>query len=209
MKWTQSIKNKLFAAGLLSVLILLIFFNNLSERKNAYRINEAITTIFDDRLIAESYLFEYQQNALGILDKLDDALLTEAGKQRDIGMLLTNFDEMGKAFLKTKLTEEENTLFNRLQTQYSNIRREVSHQNFQAARNHLKEANGTLKYLSELQVNEAKNQMAKIKQFNNTSTVNLQFEIAVLVLIGMAMQALVFAAKTPNPQQDSARNLLN
>lgn len=60
MKWTYSIKNKMTAATLLFAVITIVFINNLVERWNSEKINATITTIFDDRFMVESYIFNIQ-----------------------------------------------------------------------------------------------------------------------------------------------------
>ena len=56
MKWTYPIPNKLGTSLLLMGVLVLVLFNNLSERSNSRQLKTAFESIYEDRLIAESYI---------------------------------------------------------------------------------------------------------------------------------------------------------
>ncbi|MCB0634871.1 MAG: hypothetical protein KDD15_34300, partial [Lewinella sp.] len=57
MKWTYSIKNKTTAAILLAAILGLTMLTNLLQRKRFQELEHSFTSIYEDRLLAESYLF--------------------------------------------------------------------------------------------------------------------------------------------------------
>ncbi len=52
MKWTYTIKNKLAASGVLFSLCLLVLFSNYIDRNHTENVKNAISTLYEDRLIA-------------------------------------------------------------------------------------------------------------------------------------------------------------
>ena len=107
MKWTYGVKNKLTTALLLFGLIFIVCSNNLFERNNAEKINATITTIFDDRFMVESYIFQYSAFIYQIKEILDNPNYPtvekiELNKGPLQGILLLN-----DAYKKTKFTKEE------------------------------------------------------------------------------------------------------
>ncbi len=209
MKWTYGIKNKLFAAVLLFLVMALVLLNNFNQRANSTKISKAINSIYDDRLIAESYLFQYQQNAQHIDEIIDNLSYSSRQKEELIIPLLADNKEVDKAYLKTKLTQKEALLFKKLQIQNAVIETQVQQKSFVTAGYLVRNSMLTLKSLSELQVTEAKNEMMSIKKLTNSAHASNQFEIAVLIIIGIIIQALVFASKTLTTAFKSEETFLN
>ena len=56
MKWTYSIQNKLVASSVLGLLCLLVLFSNYIDRNHTKNVKNAISTLYEDRLIAEEYI---------------------------------------------------------------------------------------------------------------------------------------------------------
>ena len=57
MMWALAIKRKITAALLLLSVVGLVLLTNWSEQRNARRIAAAVTTIYEDRLVVEGYIF--------------------------------------------------------------------------------------------------------------------------------------------------------
>ncbi|GGD35475.1 hypothetical protein [Flavobacterium orientale] len=58
MKWTYSIKNKLTASGALFSLCVLVLFSNYIDRTHTENVKKAISTLYEDRLIAEEFILK-------------------------------------------------------------------------------------------------------------------------------------------------------
>ncbi|WP_158856055.1 hypothetical protein [Lunatibacter salilacus] len=209
MKWTYSIKNKIRAAMLLFIVLALVLLNNFSERNNSSKINKAIHSIYDDRLIAESYIFRYLNNSHQIIELIDEPSLLGTEKLEEIRNRLANVREINGFFEQTTLTNLEKTDYLELKRLYFEINQAVLDGNLEQAKNIAKETLGILELLSEIQLTEAKNQIQEINRLNSSITLNSHFEIAVLIIIGVWIQGLVFASNTlkgGKPQQDPSLN---
>ena len=112
-------------------------------------------------------------------------------------------------YFKTKLTQKLALLFKKLQIQNAVIETQVQQKSFVTAGYLVRNSMLTLKSLSELQVTEAKNEMMSIKKLTNSAHASNQFEIAVLIIIGIIIQALVFASKTLTTAFKSEETFLN
>ena len=68
MKWTYAIPHKFTTSLLLLTVILIVFFNNLQERRNSSELRIAFDAIYEDRLLAESYILQLSS----ILHEVDE-----------------------------------------------------------------------------------------------------------------------------------------
>ncbi len=196
MKWTYSVKNKMRAAMLLFIVLALVLLNNFSERNNSLKINKAIHSIYDDRLIAESYIFQYLNNSHQIIELIDEPTLIISEKLEQIRIRLANVKKLNGFFEQTTLTNLEKADFLELKRLYFEISQAVMDRNLEQAKIAAKETVGILQLLSEIQLDEAKNQIQVINRLNSSTTLSSHFEIAVLIIIAVWIQGLVFSSNT-------------
>ena len=209
MKWTYGVKNKLTTALLLFGLIFIVCSNNLFERNNAEKINATITTIFDDRFMVESYIFQYSALIYQIKEILNHPNYTavekiELNKGPLKGILLLN-----DAYKKTKFTKEEVIYFD----QFTDLCKKMSnHINVGQTVDGTKfsnEALNILANLSAIQISEAKIQLTQANKLFHFGSISSQFELAILVIFVLIIQALIFASKSINLNKSSAPFNLN
>lgn len=194
---------------LLFIVLALVLLNNFSERNNSSKINKAIHSIYDDRLIAEGYIFRYLNNSHQIIELIDEPSLLGTEKLKEIRDRLANVREINGFFEQTTLTNLEKTDYLELKRLYFEINQAVLDGNLEQAKIVAKETLGILELLSEIQLTEAKNQIQEINRLNSSTTLNSHFEIAVLIIIGVWIQGLVFASNTlkgGKPQQNPSLN---
>lgn len=196
MKWMYSIKNKMMAATLLTIVLALVLINNLSERENSIKINTAISSIYDDRLIAESYIFKYLNNSHQIIEIVDDRSLSKEQKVRLLENRLSKIQELNGGFLQTTLTEIESEDFMNLTNLYAQIEDATRLNQLYRAKQLAKETLGLLEMLSEIQVSEAENQIRAINRLNDSMAIHYYFEAVILIVIAVFIQVLVFSSKT-------------
>lgn len=196
MKWTYSIKNKMMAATLLFVIVALVLVNNLNERDTTSQINQAIKSIYDDRLIAESYIIKYMQDTHNMMDIIGEEKFSPELKQQLSIPILVRLAELNSAYEQTSLTENEAADFKKLLGAFSNIEFDLRNYEFDLAKEHSAEAVNLLHSLSQIQIAEAERQMSKIDKLTSSTALYFQLEVAVLIIIGAMIQALIFAEKT-------------
>lgn len=106
---------------------------------------------------------------------------------------------------ETVLTPKESVLFvdlknniSELSKENSNIKQNESnnHQNLSLIKSSLQEALTTLSAMSEIQVVVGKELREQTEASIKSSVMSSQFEVALLVIIALIIQALIFASKT-------------
>jgi hypothetical protein len=191
MKWTYSIPEKFKASLLLTGVIVIILFNNLSERTNSRQLKSAFESIYEDRLMAESYIMELSEELHGIENKLDNQ---GSIAPQNIDKYIQKLDQISLRYLDTKLTEEEREHFVKFETLTWNIGQALRAGN--NVENQILAAFEELKTLSEIQVKEAKILMGQTGRIFSSGAISSQFEIAMLIVAALFVQAIMFASKT-------------
>ena len=210
MKWTYSIKGKTKAALLLAIVLGITMLTNLIERRRFQELERSFSSIFEDRLMAESYLFHLYTN----LKEKQDLLQVTADKGMSHNMReKLEAHKVGRAkliekYAQTYLTEEEEIQFNNLNTLFGQMDRlegEIGRQPDGAAiptglvRKHegaTAEAFSTLSALSDIQTAEGEALRNKSKRIIMGSVSTSQFEMTILIIIGIIIQGLIFSSRT-------------
>lgn len=196
MKWTYSIKNKLTASVLLFGVLLVCLLINLSERENSLRISKTVSTIYDDRLVVEGYIFRYSGYLHQISEIADDPEYSELDRKRRITALMPEIEALTGAYGKTRLTSSEALNFDRFIHICADIEQLSGAGDFSAVKRHANEAMQVLTTLSSIQISEAKSQMAIMKKLFSSGKLVSQFEMSILIIIALVIQALVLASKS-------------
>jgi hypothetical protein len=70
MKWTYRIKNKIIASVSLLSLCVLVLISNYIDRNHTENVKNTIGTLYEDRLIAEGYIFKMSNEVFRIKEVL-------------------------------------------------------------------------------------------------------------------------------------------
>ena len=208
MRWTYSVEQKMKVAGLLAVIFASIFAVNRLENSRINEMGESMNSVYKDRLVAKNYLFKLS----GLLYQKKSMLHKVEASQRSTMLSdLTDgqnraIKELIHAYGETKLTPEEQTLFEQLEVQIEAINQqesalaalEKSNRAIQAAQlNKTYDAvNVTLNDLSNLQLHIGKSANERAQQILAGSNLLTLFELAVLVVVGLIIHALIFASRS-------------
>ena len=222
MKWTYGIRQKATASVLLALVLGLVMLNNLVERNQIRRLDKSFSSMYEDRLLAESYLFQlYDQ--LQQKSELFQASLQ--GKQPDVKQF--DFDQHQQKmkaiidkFEKTQLTKEEADKYQRFKTilaRMSEIDAQVRDQAqergqiqvnlIQRSEASTTNAFAVLAELSEIQTSEGKVLRSQSKRIMLGNLSASYFEMAILVIIALLIQALVLSTKTLQLPKTQGSNL--
>ncbi|MBL7924681.1 MAG: hypothetical protein JNL88_10830 [Bacteroidia bacterium] len=196
MKWTYSFKNQLTAAILLFIIMSAVLLNNLSERNKSEQISDAVSSMYKDRLLVESYIFRYSQNLQRINEIISNEGLATGDRGKQLSVILADTKNLNDAYRATKLTAAEAKNFSRFVLLSERINRHVLAGEWNQALDRTREATGILQVLSSIQVSEAQQQMSGIDKLFSTGHLHSQFEIALLLVLGMIVLAMVLASKT-------------
>lgn len=194
MKWTHIIKNKVLASVALLSLCLLVLASNYIDRKHTDDVKMTISTLYEDRLIAEVYilkmtraLYEIKQTVKSDTDSID--------KNKRIHYHISSINETSEAYLKTKFTKLEKLKADEL------LKILVSVQSFPLEDSPLVLAQidtalDLLNELSAIQLAESKEIMSYAEKLYLTGKTSSEFVVALIIIILIVLQAIVFSSKT-------------
>jgi hypothetical protein len=209
MKWVYGIKNKWFTTVLLSIILVIILLNNFNESKNSELLNKAITEIYNDRLVVEGYILQLTENLHTIIENVNNEKIGEAEKQIITKTLLSKIQEINSSYSKTQLTEEEKKEFNYFSDLCTVIHNKLNSKDFTEVTINSNKAIVVLKKLSNIQISEGKEIINKTTKLFQSSNIASKFEIAMLVIIALIIQALIFSSKTLQVHQPEEKQNLN
>lgn len=202
MKWTDTIKNKFLASVVLLALCLLVLLNNYLERTHANNVKDSISTLYEDRLIAEEYILKMTSTIYQIREVLNS---DSSNKLNAINNLNDNFNSTYNAYIKTKLTPKEKKTAQELLNYRSRFESDFSSNNYSPS-HYTDKALVTLSKLSKIQLEESKLIMKNVESQYATIKASSQYAFAIIILILIVLQIIVFSAesiipviKTKNP----------
>jgi hypothetical protein len=207
MKWTYSVKNKMAASGALFSLCLLVLFSNYIDRNHTRNVKNAISTLYEDRLIAEGYILEMTSGVYQIKEVIN-SVAKDATIDNSIHNLLLNIKEINTAYLKTKFTDAEK----RKAAELLPVLRELDPVYSNSTQIKLAAANKALVILSELsaiQLAESKQIMAYAEKLYLSGKTSSQLVFVIIIVILLVLQALVFSSKTLIPTDTTKSVHLN
>jgi hypothetical protein len=193
MKWTYSIKNKLTAAAVLFALCVLVLLSNYNDRVHSREVKSSINTLYADRLLVEGYIL----NLSGHIYQIREGLIRTDSSGTEINSKTTTslraIDKIIEDYEKTKFTEAEETEFARFKSLIQNLKANNSGIDLQPL---TLDALNTLNKLSDIQIEESKSILGKSEQLYRTSKISSDFGFALVIIILLILQALVFSSKT-------------
>ncbi len=216
MKWVYAVQQKMRVALLLAVVLLLVFFKSLFDRHNVTELGDSFSSIYEDRLVVESYIYKLSDH---LYQK--QLLMEQCSQQDDRQKLVTQIAQHNQAIFrliqeyeKTRLTTQESTFFENfkrnmkemvaLEYQFLNSQNtaEASELDIQFVT-----ATQNLNQLSSIQVEEGKNMTNQSQRIIAGSSMLTQFEWGMLIVIGLMIQALIFASNSIVPKVSQNHHL--
>ena len=179
--------------------ILMVFFivlmTNLVDKDNFNRLRYSVTTIYEDRIVASDLLFEIsmliQDKEVAIVAA--DSLFFQMNNSKanlDIDGLIGRYEQ-------TKLTENEQIIFNSLKDELSNLKGlEQNYISSDTIENinllkSIENINQHLHNLSKIQLKEARQQVVISNKVMDTIDLFTQGEIVFLVLMAILIQIII------------------
>ena len=197
MKWTYSIKNKLLASIVLLALCLLVLLSNYLDRIHTQNVKSSISTMYEDRLVAEDYILKMTSTIYQIREILN-ADLNNTSKSNAIKKIIENFNYTYNAYSKTKLTKLEKATTVELTNYFKKMEQKVLSQNFQPT-DYTEKALFSLTKLSNIQLDESKSIMKKVESQYATIKSSSQFAFAIIIIILFVLQIMVFSGESILP----------
>jgi hypothetical protein len=203
-------KRKFQAIAVISVLLLLIYGKNLTERRAFKSISKTFTEVYNDRLVVEGYIFQISDRLFSIQKLIDHCnldydysrVINEIdGHEKGIMNLIVDFE-------KTNLTIEESDYLNDFKRIIEN---DLSIKNYDLLfsdssgvnTNQVKLydqkialAKSDLENLSKIQMDEGQKLISKAKVQINRSQIWAQFEVALLIILIIVIYIFLFKGQS-------------
>lgn len=194
MKWTQIIKNKILASAALLSLCLLVLASNYIDRKHTDDVKTTISTLYEDRLIAEVYILKIT-TALYEIKEAIQIDVNALDKDKHIKNHLLEINTTTDAYLKTKFTKLETLKAKELMQILTSIETNAL-KNDSHTLTQIDTALDLLNELSAIQVAESKEIMSYAEKLYLAGKNSSQFVVALIVVILIVLQAIVFSSRT-------------
>ena len=191
----MNIINKVkWVAGILLVFVIIVT-TNLIDRSNFNRLKDSVTTIYEDRIVANDLIFKMSQ----LVHEKEMAVATSDSSffynendeiNRDINGLIERYEQ-------TKLTDTEQKIFNDLREdldKLSSLEKKLVDSNSQVIpelTSSLDDIVNNLYDLSEVQLSEGKAQMSVSNEAMESIDVFTQVEIVFLIIMGVLIQIII------------------
>lgn len=197
MKWTYSIRNKFLTSIVLLALCLLVLLSNHLDRVHTQNVTNSIITMYEDRLIAEDYILKMTSNVYQIRESIASNS-NDIEKSVTIHKLVNEFNNLHSAYIKTKLTNNEKLIAIDLKNYIESFEPKLLTEKHTVS-NFTEKALLSLNKLSNVQLEESKLIMKNIESEHISIKVSSQFAFAIIIIILVVLQAIVFTSKTNLP----------
>ena len=199
-------KSSLLALIVIGILLLVMYRKNHLERRSFRSISSTFTEVYNDRLVVEGYIFQISENLIQI-QKLVDHCNIDYDYSKVINEITTHEDAIlaiVEDFEKTKLTDQEAVYladFRKIIEQdltiksYDLLFSDSSGVNLKQVKTYdekISQAHQDLQNLSKIQMEEGEKLISKAKILVNRSQVWAQFEVALLIILMLAIVLLLF-----------------
>ena len=196
MKWTDSIKNKLLASIILLALCLLVMLSNYLDRIHTQNVKHSISTMYEDRLVVEAYILKMTQNVYQIREVLNTGAVEQ--KVNSVEALTNDLKATYSIFIQTRLTKKEKSTADELVTQIRGFE-QIIVENHEKAYTYTDRILFSLNQLSDIQLAESKQIMDKVESQYATIKALSQFAFAIIIVILIVLQVLVFSGESIIP----------
>ncbi len=210
MKWIYSIQQKAQVAFLLAIVLLGVFMKNVIDRNNVSELGDSFSSVFEDRLLVESYIYKLSDHLYQKQLLIDQC--SGQGNMNQVRLEIAQHNAAIKGLIqeyeKTKLTNQESLFFDSFKKNIQEMimleNQYLKSQNTSLAGSSLDHqfitATSNLDQLSSIQVAEGKTMTDHSKRIVAGSSILTQFELAMIIVIGLIIQALIFASNSLTPK---------
>ncbi|EAZ81140.1 MCP four helix bundle domain-containing protein [Algoriphagus machipongonensis] len=206
-------KNKRFKAiTIISILLLLIYGKNLTERQAFKSISKTFTEVYKDRLVVEGYIFQISDRLFSIQKLIDHCnldydysrVISEIqGHEEGIMELIVDFEQTNLTIEESDyLSDFKKIISNDLKINSYNLlfsdSSGVNSQQVKLYDQKIALAKKDLENLSKIQMDEGQKLISKAKVQINRSQIWAQFEVALLIILIIVIYFYLFKGKPKN-----------
>lgn len=208
MKWAYSIQQKFKAAALLAIVCVIILITNLLGRYHMNELSDSFSSVYKDRLVAESYIFMISDHLYQKKLAFDNCSeLTDSDFRVKVGSHNEAITGLLLFYEKTFLTEEEAAYLQDFRANVAALEglelqylQPPTDEAQQAAIHSLFNerfdlASANLRQLSQIQVKEGKALNDQSQRIFSGSSLLTNFEMVILFCIAIILQVIVAASQ--------------
>ncbi|HSJ66040.1 MAG TPA: hypothetical protein VK921_00090 [Anditalea sp.] len=209
MKWTYKIKNKLSVSLLMFGVIGIVLLLNFKNGQDAGELRKAMVSMFDDRLVVGGYILKMSDRLHDIHEVLENTHLSEEAQLAAAVKMLDEINVLNRLYAGTVLTEQESDYFSHFTELTTNINSQLITKDIDSIRGSISAALNDLQLLSDIQLIEGEKLMFKTTKLLNFGNITSQFELVVLIIIGLMIQILLFSSRTLDKNMDKDFSNMN
>lgn len=184
--------SKIKIATLLFSVLVLMLLTNLQERSTIKRLNNAVTSIYEDRVVVGNYILILSNDMEEVIHILQS---NTPNKAKITKAALAEIDSLTALYDKTYLTETEQINFQKFKELCQDIKKDIQQSNPETALATSLEAQKILKVLSSIQVDEGKNKLEEVLSITNTRSFLSYLEIVIIIVISILIQKIILSTK--------------
>jgi hypothetical protein len=199
MKWVYSIKYKLKAALVLTIIVFFVFAKNIVDRRNITEMGKDFVSFYDDRLVVESYIFEITEHLFLMKLSVNQPELESNMLGEDIEAHRTAIFDIIEDFENTNLTTDEALHLSELKQkvhQLGNNADKEEGMDVAVFNRNFEEAFEDVNALSAIQLYEGGKLLEESRKTVNRSGMWTQLEMAVLVILLVIIYLLIFSSRS-------------
>src|SRR5690606_1649782 len=184
-------RNKIKTTTLIFSVLCLILLTNLQERMMIKRLNETVTSIYEDRVVVGNYILQLSN----YIEEIVQSLKSNPSNNSYLINLLSKIDSINIAYDKTFLTEKEKINFIQFTQISEKMKKSIENGNFTDALNNGLQAENILRVLSSIQVEEGKDKLDEVLAMTNTRSILSYLEIVIISVISILNQKIILSTK--------------
>jgi hypothetical protein len=184
-------RNKIKTTTLIFSVLCLILLTNLQERMMIKRLNETVTSIYEDRVVVGNYILQLSN----YIEEIVQSLKSNPSNNSYLINLLSKIDSINIAYDKTFLTVKEKINFIQFTQISEEMKKSIENGNFTDALNNGLQAENILRVLSSIQVEEGKDKLDEVLAMTNTRSILSYLEIVIIIVISILIQKIILSTK--------------
>lgn len=209
MNWIYNIRQKMQVAFLLGIIVMMVYANSVMENRNVNELGGSFSSVYEDRLLVESYIYKLSEHLYQKKIMMDQCrTVKDAGLKTKIDQHNTEIRSLIHHYENTLLTDTESRVFGELKNnigQMADMERDFIQDGSAASLTQLDQqflsAASNLSQLSLIQIEEAKKLNEGSKKIIAGFTMLTQFEMVMLIVIGLIIQVLILSSSPIVPKQ--------
>lgn len=189
-----SFNNRIKIGFAFAIVFLLVIATNRLDKKRFDTLNNSLTSVYEDRLVAKGYLYE-----LNNIFHEEEKLLAGNYNAKDLANYHNSVQSIIEEFKSTRLTNQERTEFNNLQDSFKELKgleNSLTASNTDSVLPRIKlklnRIQNNLDDLALIQLSEGESLTKFAQNSLNMSSTMSKIEIAIIIIIGFVVQFIIF-----------------